>query len=106
MVESSGDILKDQEIYKEIKIVEEFFNMLGKEKDKTAYGIDEVKKALGFGAVDKLLLSKNLKKSEIRFFQKTALETGVKVELISIDTEEGRQFWNLGGVGGILRYKI
>lgn len=106
LVESSGDILKDQEIFKEIKLIEEFFNMLGKNKDKTAYGIEEVKKALDFGAVDKLLLSKNLKKNEIRTFSKSALETGVKVELISMDTEEGRQFWNLGGVGGILRFKI
>jgi peptide chain release factor subunit 1 len=35
-----------------------------------------------------------------------ALNFGTKVELISIDTTEGRQFRELGGIGGFLRYKI
>ena len=32
--------------------------------------------------------------------------TSVKVELISVETEEGQQFWNLGGIGAMLRFKI
>jgi len=106
LVEASGDLLAEQEITKEKKIMEKFFNMLGKEKDKTAYKEEEVKKALDYGAVDTLLLSKKLKKSEIKKFEKKASETGVKVELISTETEEGQQFWNLGGIGAILRFKI
>jgi peptide chain release factor subunit 1 len=35
-----------------------------------------------------------------------AINFGTKVELISVDTPEGRQFKELGGIGGILRYKI
>jgi peptide chain release factor subunit 1 len=35
-----------------------------------------------------------------------AINFGTKVELISIDTPEGRQFKELGGIGGLLRYKI
>ena len=38
--------------------------------------------------------------------EKKELETSVKVELISTETEEGVQFWNLGGIGAILRFKI
>jgi len=106
LVEISGDILEEQEIIYEKKILEVFFNMLGKEKDKTAYGEKAVNNALNFGAVDKMFLSKKLKKSEIKSYEKKANETGVKIELISVDTEEGVQFWNLGGVGAILRFKI
>ena len=106
LVEFSGDILAEQEITYEKKILEKFFDMLGKQKDKTAYGIEEVEKALSFGAVETIFLSKKLKKSDIKNFEKKALETGVKVELISIDTEEGQQFWNLSGIGAILRFKI
>jgi len=106
LVECSGDVLAEQEIIYEKKILEKFFNMLGKQKDKTAYGMDEVEKALNLGAVDTLFLSKKLKRADIKSFEKRALETSVKVELISVDTEEGVQFWNLGGVGGILRFKI
>lgn len=35
-----------------------------------------------------------------------AINFGTKVELISVDTTEGRQFKELGGIGGFLRYKI
>jgi peptide chain release factor subunit 1 len=35
-----------------------------------------------------------------------AINFGTKVEFISTDTPEGRQFKELGGIGGILRYKI
>jgi peptide chain release factor subunit 1 len=106
LVESSGDLLSEQEITHEKKILERFFDMLGKEKDKTVYGVKEVEKALDFGSVETILLSKKLKKSDIKKFEKKAGETNVNVELVSIDTEEGQQFWNLGGIGGMLRFKI
>lgn len=106
LVEGSGDLLAEQEITKEKFLLEKFFNMLGKEKGKTAYGEKAVKKALEYGAVDVLLLSKKLKKSDIKEFEKKAAETSVDVRLVSIETEEGLQFWNLGGVGAMLRFKI
>lgn len=106
LVESSQDVLSGQEIIREQKLLEKFFNMLGKEKDKTAYGKQEVEKALSYGAVDTLLLSKKLKKADIKELEKKASETSVKVELVSTDTDEGNQFWNLGGVGAVLRFKI
>ncbi|MEM0465856.1 MAG: peptide chain release factor aRF-1 [Candidatus Pacearchaeota archaeon] len=106
LVESSKDVLEKQEIFHEKKILEKFFNMLGKEKDKTAYGRTDVEKALSYGAVDTLLLSRKLKKEEISRFEKLAEETSVKVELISVETEEGVQFYNIGGIGAILRFKI
>ncbi len=106
LVEISGDILAEQEIIREKKILEKFFNMLGKEKEKTAYGKEAVEKALEFGAVDLLLLSKSLKKPEIKKFEEKAEETAVDIKFISNETEEGVQFWNLGGVGAVLRFKI
>jgi peptide chain release factor subunit 1 len=106
LVESSGDLLAEQEITHEKKLMEKFFNMLGKEKDKTAYGKEAVEKALTYGAVDKLLLSKKLKKSEIKSFEKKADETGVDIEMVSMETEEGEQFWNLSGIGAMLRFKV
>lgn len=106
LVESSADVLAGQEIIYEKKILERFFDMLGKQKDKTAYKEKEVEKALNYGAVDTLLLSKKLKKADIKKFEKKANETSVKVELISVDTEEGVQFWNLGGIGAMLRFEI
>jgi peptide chain release factor subunit 1 len=106
LVEVSQDVLSDQEIVHEQKLLEKFFNMLGKEKDKTAYGKANVDKALTYGAVDTLLLSRKLPKEEIRYYEKKAQETSVKVELISGDIDEGIQFFNLSGIGAILRFKM
>ena len=52
LVEGSGDILAEQEITHEKKLLEKFFDMLGKQKDKTAYKMGEVEKALNYGAVE------------------------------------------------------
>ena len=106
LVEGSQEVLADQEIIKEKKLLEKFFNMLGKDKDKTAYKKSNVEKALNLGAVDTLFLSKKLKKSEIKEFEKKAAEMSTKIEIISIDTEEGQQFYNLSGIGAILRFKV
>jgi peptide chain release factor subunit 1 len=106
LVGASGDVLAEQEIFHEKKILENFFNMLGKEKDMTAYKEKDIEKALSYGAVDTLILSRKLKKDEISKHEKKAAETGVKVLLVSVDTPEGQQFWNLGGVGAILRFKV
>ena len=67
---------------------------------------EEVEKALSYGAVELLLLSKKLKKEEIRSYEKLAEESSTKVELISMDLDEGVQFFNLGGIGALLRFKI
>ena len=106
LVEFSQDVLAEQEIIYEKKILENFFNMLGKERDKTAYGVKDVEKAIEYGAVEILLLSKKLDRKDIKKFEGKAKETSVNVELISVETEEGQQFWNLGGVGAVLRFKV
>jgi stalled ribosome rescue protein Dom34 len=86
--------------------MENFFDKLGKDKDKTSYKLTEVKKALGMGAVDTLFISKKLGKKDQVELEEIADKTAVNVKLISNETEEGVQFLNLGGVGAILRFKI
>src|SRR3989344_3614356 len=57
LVEKSQDVLHEEEIAKEKKVMQEFFKLLAKESNKTAYGKDAVKEALKLGSVDTLLLS-------------------------------------------------
>ncbi|MDP1728745.1 MAG: peptide chain release factor aRF-1 [archaeon] len=106
LVEASGDLLKEQEIIKEKKLMEKFFDMLGKERKKTAYGVEEVNKALDLACVDTLLLSRKLDKEVSKGFQEKAEKTSAKVEFVSNETEEGQQFFNLGGVGAMLRFSL
>ena len=46
------------------------------------------------------------KKELSEILTQKAIEFGAKVELISTDTREGKQFKEIGGVGALLRYKI
>jgi len=104
LVEASGDILEEQEIIHEKQVLEKFFNMLGKEKDKTAYGEEPVKRAIELAAVDVLYISKKFPKKDTKELIKKAEDLGTNVEIISTETEEGEQFWNLSGIGAILRF--
>jgi len=106
LVEASKDLLAEQEITKEKKILEDFFNKLGKQPKKTAYGLEKVNKALSVGAVDTLIISKKLERKQIQELEEKARNISSKIELVSEETEEGQQFKNLGGVGAILRYEI
>lgn len=106
LVEASKDILAEQEITKEKKLIEEFFNLIGKGK-KAVYGKENVEKAISLGAADTIILSKKLKKEEIIELSKKAEKINSKVEIVSTETEEGEQFWNMTkGYGAILRFQI
>jgi peptide chain release factor subunit 1 len=106
LVEKSRDILASQEIVYEKKLMEKFFEMLGAKPDFVVYKQDSVKKALEYGAVDTLLLSKDYDRELMKDLKRIADEGGTKIEMISTETEEGKQFFQLSGVGALLRYKL
>ncbi len=106
LVTKSQDILADQEIIHEKKILEKFFETLGEKPNLATLREEDTKQALKYGAVDTLLLSKNVDKKISKELQKIAKAMGSIIEIISLDTEEGLQFKNLGGIGSILRFKV
>lgn len=106
LVDKSGDVLAQEAVADEKKVMHHFFSLLAKEPGKVAYGKDEVKKVLKMGAVDILLLSETQNEKTIDEFSKLAEEMSSKVSLISIETREGSQLKDLGGIAAILRYSI
>ena len=106
LVQKSQDILASQEIIHEKKVLEKFFETLGENPDKAVYKEKDLKKALEYGAVDTLYLSKDLDKSLLKELKKVGEDIDSKIEIISTETEEGKQFFNLSGMGAILRFKI
>jgi peptide chain release factor subunit 1 len=106
LVLKAQDILASQEIIYEKKLLEKFFNTLGEKPELVAYKEEGVKKALEYGAVDTFLVSRDFDKTLAKALKKVAVDTGAKVEVISSETEEGKQFEHLGGVAAILRYQI
>jgi len=106
LVNLCEDVLAEQEVTKQKKILDEFFEMLAKNPDKVSYGEAEVEDRLNRGAVAKLIISKTMDRKKIKSFEKLAKNSSTEVHLISNETSEGVQFGNLGGVGGILRFAI
>jgi len=133
LVTASQDVLAEQEVIHEKKVLEKFFETLGEKPDMATRGVEDTKHALNYGAVGTLLISKdfgmNLKKGLkdglgggrltkgmkkglgdskkiIEELKALAKNTGAEVEIISTDNSEGEQFLNLSGIGGILRFRV
>ena len=105
LVTRAQDILANQEIIYEKNILAKFFDTLGKRRDLATLKEQDTEKALKMGAVDTLFLSKDVDKTISKKLKEMAENTGAHVEIISIETEEGIQFNNLGGIGAILRFR-
>ena len=105
LVLKSEDVLSQEEIIAEKKILDEFFRHLARDDGFASYGEQEVRENLEKGAVDKLLLSEALPEEKIDEFADIAKQFGTEVILISEETQEGVQLRELGGFGAILRYK-
>lgn len=107
LVESSQEDIEEQEIIKEKKNVEKFFETLGKDSKKAVYGLERVNLALERGAADKVFISKSLDKGLIADIEEKAENIGAEIIIISTDTTEGEQFLNVTkGVGALLRFTL
>jgi len=106
LVEKSQEVLAQESIIEEKKILNHFFETLAKTPEKATYGKKETEKAIELGAVDLLLLSEDLDDNYIEEMDNKAEGMGGKVEIISVETKEGVQLKELGGIAAILRYQI
>lgn len=106
LVEKSRDVLANQEIVREKKLLEKFFDSLGSSHGLAAYKEEDVIKALEYGAVETLIVSKDYDKKKAKEMQKLAENTSSKMETVSTETTEGDQFLKLSGVGALLRFRI
>lgn len=107
LVESSHEEIKEQELVKEKKILQRFFETLGKQTELAAYGPEKVKTALKRGAVSILLISKKFDRDEAKEFEKMAENISAEVIVISGDNHEGEQFFSITkGIGALLRFPM
>jgi len=103
LVERSQDVLAEASIAKEKALLQKFFEELRKDSGLAAYGKKSVEKALGMGAIEIILINEGVEEKEIT---EKAEKYGTTVEIISKDTREGEQLYQLGGIAAILRWKI
>jgi len=106
LVEKSQDILSEQEVIEEKKLMQRFFDLLAKKPGMISYGISEVEKDLNDGVVEILLLSEELPRETSERLEKLAEDKKTEIMIISTETREGIQLKELGGVAAILRYEV
>jgi peptide chain release factor subunit 1 len=106
LVDKSEDLLAAEEISGEKKIMQKFFELLAIKEKMVAYGLEHTTKMLQMGVVDVLLLSESLSDQDIEDFEEEAEKLGSSVQLISVDTREGVQLKDMGGIAAILRYAV
>ncbi len=154
LVEKSDEILRDQRLMEEKRLVQRFLSELARDTGRATYGEKEVRMALDRGSVEIILVSEGIEYSRVtitctscgqntmstltpdalsRFkneladqqcpkcknqtlqiseaqdiieeLGELANETGAKIEIISPETEEGKQLLSaFRGIGAILRW--
>jgi peptide chain release factor subunit 1 len=107
LVDKSHDVLSAEGLVEEKKIMDRFFNALStKGGNKAVYKEKDVLKALELGAADVVLVSEDIEDAKLDDLEGKAERIGATVKLISLETTEGQQLKEFGGVAAILRYNI
>ncbi|MBI2139853.1 peptide chain release factor aRF-1 [Candidatus Woesearchaeota archaeon] len=106
LVDRSEDVLANEQITAEKKIMTKFFDSLAKQPGMAGYGETQVMELIKRGAVETLLLSDELAEEKIEAFESEAGKMGTKIEIISTETREGVQLREIGKVAALLRYEI
>jgi len=106
LLEKSYDVLATEEVAEEKKLLERFFTLLSTKPKMASYGMQHVMKNLEIGAVDVLMVSESLDDKTIEELEKKCDELGAEMKMISIETREGVQLKEIGGIAAILRYEV
>lgn len=106
LVDKAQDLLAKEEVAQEKEVMNKFFALLAKTPEKVTYGKKEVTKALEMGAIDILLLSEDNPDEEIEELEEKTSQLGSDMKIISVDSREGKQLKDMGGIVAILRYAI
>lgn len=106
LLDRSDDVLAEEGVAEERKIMTRFFDLLAKKPGMASYGEAEVMNNLKNGVVDILLLSEDLDEKKVEEFENEAKKTGSTVTIISTETREGVQLRDFGKIVAILRYEL
>jgi len=105
--------LQEDRVAQEMILVEDVLGRIQKD-EAVSYGLEETKKAVEAGAVEDLLITDNLIKrsheektfEEIDGLMKFVDQSKGKIHIISSEHEGGKKLDGLGGIAGLLRYKL
>lgn len=106
LVEKSQDILAKEAITEEKEVMQKLLKQLAVKPEMIAYGKDEVLNAIALKAADKVLISDFVEDTVANDIEEKAEVSGAVVMFISLDTPEGVQLKEIGGLAAFLRYQL
>ncbi|MFQ6105669.1 MAG: mRNA surveillance protein pelota [Candidatus Hydrothermarchaeaceae archaeon] len=100
-------IVKHSRISLETQLVDKVFEEIGRDSGLVAYGVEEVKKALDYGAIEKLLIADVLlrKNDPDEMIAKVRKSKGEAV-IVSTEHEAGEKLKAIGGMAALLRFRV
>lgn len=110
--EKSLELISNEKIREEKKILEQYFACIAKDDGKYCFCIEDTLLALEMGAIDNLIIWEKLDSTRnnelvLDYVLENYDKYGASLTIISDVTALGTQFVNaFGGIGAILRYKV
>lgn len=107
LLDKSEDILSNDEVMTEKRIIQEVLETLGKNPNNVSYGYNNTKTALEMGAVEKLVIIDGaISEEQLDELSTLQEQSGAQIFLVTDRTPEGVQLMAISGIAGILRYPI
>ncbi|ADI32669.1 mRNA surveillance protein pelota [Staphylothermus hellenicus] len=111
--DSVREAIKEINIIKAQRILDEFHKYLSKNPDMVAYGIDDVEYAVKHNAVDKLLVSEELlrvydeeARRRVSSILDEAYRRRAEIIIVPHNSDVGLEVEGLGGIVALLRYPL
>jgi len=99
-------VAEDLQLAKEVAAMDELFKRIGTE-GPVAYGQDEVRNAVDYGAAETVLVSDTgMRSGKFTKVVEDAETQGASVLVLSTEFEPGTRLEGIGGIAALLRYKI
>ena len=99
-------LMDDLQLSREVKLMDEVLLRISQE-GAVAYGVKEVREAVGFGAAEQLLLADTLlRDTGVMHLIEDAEAMRATVVVLSSAFEPGERLVALGGIAALLRYKM
>ncbi len=101
-------IVKENRVSWETRLIEKIFKEISKNTGLAVYGFEEVKRAIEFGAIDKLLISevKLRGNSLIEELMDSAKKKGGEIVVVSAEHESGERLIAISGIAGLCRFPL
>jgi len=111
--QSMSKLIEDTKAVEETRALNNFFDMLNTDEDKAIYGLKHVETAIENGAIDTLLISDSLFRSnDVQLRRKYSAmvervkKSGSKVYIFSSMHVSGEQLSQLGSIAAICKFAI